>query len=186
MCFPKIDDSPPQGEWACLKMHEVMRPSFLLPLSLSLSLSLFFSDGGSHLWKEASQQSQAVRGHLQITQPSPLPAPVRMAERDIWRSAGRQCDKWCRWGPATHKQTKEAGSRRYDNAPNGHGRGRMVAGAQCGGESWKTSLKGKLLFTLPFLYKATVMQNCSKRRSSASVFKWLMTWRLKLSKGPDF
>ena len=43
MCFPKIDDSPPQGEWACLKMHEVMRPSFLLPLSLSLSPSLFLS-----------------------------------------------------------------------------------------------------------------------------------------------
>lgn len=35
---PKIDDSLPQGEWACLKMHEVTRPTFLPFLLLLLLL----------------------------------------------------------------------------------------------------------------------------------------------------
>lgn len=58
---PKIDDSSPQGEWACLKMHEVMRPSFLLLLSLSLSLrNSFFWRQQPPLWV-ASHWSQAVQ-----------------------------------------------------------------------------------------------------------------------------
>lgn len=105
---PKIDDSPPQGEWACLKMHEVMRPSFLL--LLSLSLSLFFSEGGGHLWKrlpnnprrsEATSKShsllpsQLLSGRLSVTYDDQLADSVindaaedpRLINKRSWQSS---------------------------------------------------------------------------------------------------
>lgn len=92
---PKIDDSPPQGEWACLKMHEVMRPSFLLSLLSSPPNSAATSARGF------PPIPGSQRPPPNQTAFSPLPALVRTAECDVWRSAGRQCDKWHCWGPAT-------------------------------------------------------------------------------------
>ena len=64
---PKIDDSPPQGEWACLKMHEVMRPSFLLLLSPSLfSPQLFLLTAAATSVSGASRWSR-LSARLSVT-----------------------------------------------------------------------------------------------------------------------
>lgn len=63
---PKIDDSPPQGEWACLKMHEVMRPSFLLLLSIPLSSQLFLLTAAASSARGASRWSR-LSARLSVT-----------------------------------------------------------------------------------------------------------------------
>lgn len=148
---PKIDDSPPQGEWVCLKMHEVMRPSFSLPLSLSLSLH---PPSQRLLLMAAATSARGFPAFLSDHRPPPnqtalslpFPALVRMAECDVWRSPGRQRDKWCRWGAATHKRTEKSwqSSIWWCTELTGRG-GRTAQCSVCWKKDKKISLRGNLL-----------------------------------------
>lgn len=99
---PKIDDSSPQGEWACLKMHKVMRPTlFLFLLLLLLPLP-----------SPPPPLEASCRSSASATPPDhadtycPKPPNVVLGTAKLWRSAGGQLDKWCCRATVTHKWTK--------------------------------------------------------------------------------
>lgn len=143
-------------------------PSLSLSVSLRPSLS---SDDGATSARGFPQIPASYRPPSNQTASSkpPPPALVRMAECDVWRSASRQCDKWCRWATATHKRTKKAGSHRYDDALNQQGERSLMLSTQCAEEKKKDekSLKGKLLALLLF-YKPEVKRNCMKETFNSS------------------
>lgn len=152
MCFPKDWWLSATRRVGLFKDAWGDEAKFYPPFSLSL-----ISPHGLVSWwqeppsREPSDCSQAVRGHLQIRQPSPLPSSCQ--DDWVWRMTIRQRDKWCHRGPATHKRTKQkkrkkAGSHRYDD-PLNQQRGEGLSytlGPQSGGKRWKKFLKGKLFF----------------------------------------
>lgn len=163
MCFPKDWWLSATRRVGLFKDAWGDEAKFYPPFSLSLisphRLVSWWQEPPS---REPSDCSQAVRGHLQIRQPSPLPSSCQ--DDWVWRMTIRQRDKWCHRGPATHKRTKQkkrkkAGSHRYDD-PLNQQRGEGLSytlGPQSGGKRWKKFLKGKLFFCF-FFYELEVKQ----------------------------
>lgn len=138
---PKIDDSPPQAEWACLKMHEVMRPSFiLLSLPLPSSLPLSISPHKTPRLMAAATFARAVptvpkRSEATSKSDSPLPFPalVKTTERDVWRSDSLINDaaEDPRLINRQKRKKKKAGSHWYDALNQQGGGGGSVVHPQC-------------------------------------------------------